>query len=753
MLLLDMIVNGQKQAGVARAEQQPNGVLLVATDAWKEARLAPTAHPLSLSDGTPAFPLGDVPGLKYLIDRRNLSLDIQAPASAFVGTQLDAANQTLPPPPRPDPGLMLNYDASASHSGNAGSTTSGATLEAVAFGGLGHFVTSGLVRDDGTERTATRLDSYWRYDMPHRMEALVVGDTVGAASGWSRPVRYGGLRWGSDFSLRPGFVTVPQLSVGGEAALPSTVDVLVNNVRRVRTPVQPGPFDLSNVPVVTGAGEINLVVRDLLGRETVIRQSYYASPRLLAPGLSDYSIEAGLMRSGYGETSEYGDAFAAGTWRRGLTPRLTGEARVELQADRRAAGVDVAGLLGTWAVGRAALAASQGSAQPGEEHGHQLQLGLERSTPVGGASFQYARATAGFAPFGEASGPEAPAQRMREQWFAGASARLWGPVSGGLSYVRQTRWSGETVSSLGLSVGAPLGRGVSMNLSANRRLESGGGWNVAMTLSMPLDDGVHGAASVRSQPGRPVEASASASHSAPAASGVGWRVEGSNEQSRRARGGLQYNAAHAQWVLDAAADAEGAVAARGGVRGTLGLVGGVAFASQPVGNGSVAVVQVGDIPGVPVKRSNQVVAHTDARGRAFVPGLLPWTATRIAIDPSDLPMDVEIAQTEQEVVPYARSGSVLRFEARRSRQALVTLHRPDGTPVPVGARVTTAPQGTEFLTGRRGEVWLTDLAPQGQRLQVSWSAGRCELDLPAPAAGSQNEIATLGPLTCGTAVP
>lgn len=164
---------------------------------------------------------------------------------------------------------MLNYDVSTSRA--SGRYSSGATLEAVAFNGFGNIVTSALVSDNGTERTATRLDSYWRYDLPHRMETLVVGDTVGVGGGWSRPVRYGGLRWGRDFGMRPGFVTLPQLSLAGEAALPSTVEVLVNNARRLSVPVQSGPFDLANVPVVTGAGEVSLLVRDLLGRETVVR--------------------------------------------------------------------------------------------------------------------------------------------------------------------------------------------------------------------------------------------------------------------------------------------------------------------------------------------------------------------------------------------------------------------------------------------------------------------------------------------------
>ena len=56
---------------------------------------------------------------------------------------------------------------------------------------------------------------------------------------------------------------------------------------------------------------------------------------------------------------------------------------------------------------------------------------------------------------------------------------------------------------------------------------------------------------------------------------------------------------------------------------------------------------------------------TDSSGRAFVPGLLPWQKNLIAIDPVDLPMDVQVNDTSQEVTPYARSGVVVGDPARR----------------------------------------------------------------------------------------
>ncbi len=747
VLLLDVSINNQRLADVVRVEQWPDGALLLPAEAWSEARLSPLAQARTLSDGTPAYALNAVPGATYRINRQGLSLDINAPATAFVGSTLGLRGALAAPPPRPQPGVLLNYDLSLQRGAGGGPMTSGAVLEAVAFSRLGNFVTSALVRDDGNKRTVERLDTFWRYDMPQRLQTLVVGDTVGTGGGWSRPARYGGIRWGRDFGMRPGFVTLPQLSLSGEAALPSTVDVLVNNARRLSQPVQPGPFELTNVPMVTGAGELHLVVRDLLGRETVIRQSYYVSPRLLAPGLSDFSLEAGRLRSGYGQDSHYGDVFGAVTRRQGLSSSLTGEARAELQAKRRAAGMELAGLLGNWAVGRVALAASSGSALGVSEHGQMLQLGIERSTPRGGGALQYERASQGFEPFGEGTSPTAAAQRARERWLASLGGALWGPVSGGLSYVSQTRWDGDRLKTAGVSLSTPLWGRASVSVSMNKRLDGDGAWRGGFSISLPLDGGISTSARVEAASGSPATATVSASRNPPAGPGLGWRVEGSTQESRRARGGVQYNTSQAEFAAEMVSDAKGQLAVRTGTRGTLGLVAGLPFASRSVGQGSFAVVEVEGMAGVPIKRSHQVVAKTDSRGLAFVPGLLPWQKNQFEIDPVDLPLDTEVGDVVQQITPYAGSGSVVKFAVRRTRQALVVLQQPDGKPVPVGAKVRLLPDGPEFIAGRRGEVWLTDLAAERQRLRVSWAGGGCELELVVPGAvgGMPGKI---GPLAC-----
>lgn len=140
------------------------------------------------------------------------------------------------------------------------------------------------------------------------------------------------------------------------------------------------------------------------------------------------------------------------------------------------------------------------------------------------------------------------------------------------------------------------------------------------------------------------------------------------------------------------------------------------------------------------------IGISTAHQLALVPGLLPWQKNQIEIDPIDLPLDVEMGNVVQQVTPYPGGGSVVRFAVRRTRQALVVLHQPGGQPVPVGTRVRLLPNGPEFIAGRRGEVWLTDLAKARQAVQVSWPGGGCQLELEVPEADGLP--GNIGPLAC-----
>ncbi len=166
--------------------------------------------------------------------------------------------------------------------------------------------------------------------------------------------------------------------------------------------------------------------------------------------------------------------------------------------------------------------------------------------------------------------------------------------------------------------------------------------------------------------------------------------------------------------------------------------------------GLFAVVHVGDIEGVPVSLSNQVVAITNHEGIALVTGLLPYQLNALTVNAAQLPLDVEIGGVRETVVPYARSGAFVNFPVKRSRNASVTLQQPGGTPVPAGALVTVTPGNQTFIVARRGEVYLMDLA-KSNHIDVRWKEGGCTLAINLPPLPAGDDVVRIAPLTCGAA--
>src|SRR5262249_36822780 len=122
-------------------------------------------------------------------------------------------------------------------------------------------------------------------------------------------------------------------SAKGEAVLPSTIDVFVNGQRVAQQNVAPGPFSIDRVPAINGAGQMQVVVTDALGRQQVLSQPYYSGPTLLREGLAEYSLDMGGVREDYtARSNEYGDLIGAATYRRGLSDTVTAEVHAEGQS-------------------------------------------------------------------------------------------------------------------------------------------------------------------------------------------------------------------------------------------------------------------------------------------------------------------------------------------------------------------------------------------------------------------------------------
>ncbi len=97
-----------------------------------------------------------------------------------------------------------------------------------------------------------RLESKWQYVDPEKVRIYTLGDFISNSSDWGSSVRLAGLQWSSAYTQRGDIVTsaLPQFS--GSAALPSTLDLYVNQQKIYSGLVPSGPFDVKQLPFISG---------------------------------------------------------------------------------------------------------------------------------------------------------------------------------------------------------------------------------------------------------------------------------------------------------------------------------------------------------------------------------------------------------------------------------------------------------------------------------------------------------------------
>ena len=730
---LAVIVNGQNLDEAALVLRAANGRMYVRGSDLQKWRLpAPTAS-LSYS-GERFCALDALPGLKYHIDQPLQALIMEAPTVLFAPMAIHEIPIAYQRPTVSPPGAFLNYDVIAQQLGHE--ITLGALLQASVFGPWGSGTTSVIKSDAIGPSRAVRLETTWTHDEPDSATSLRFGDAItGASQEWGGATRFGGLQWATDFATRPGLVTMPLPSLAGEAALPSTLNLYVNGALRMRSDVPMGPFTVQDIPALTGNGEIGVVVRDLLGREQVITQSFYASPELLRPGLHDFSFELGVERDNYGLASDdYGRALFAGTDRIGLTDNLTTEFHGEVLRDQQTLGVSGAWLLPAAGVLSAAVAGSHSLLGSGTL----LVLGLQRIS--GRLSFggNVQLASEQFTRLGLLPGEAVPS-RMTQ---ADASVALGRLGSIGLIGTRQDFRDRPSVELASIRHNVEVAHFGYLSLAVTRTHATQSDTSIDLNFTFTLDQRTSGSVSAVSQAGDRQEL-VQLQRNLPVGDGFGYRLAAGvgTTQDREATLSLQREAG--TYVLDTET-LSGVTRTQVSASGGIALFADELFPSRQI-NGSFAVAQVADEPGVRVYVENQLVGRTDANGRVLLPDMRPYQDNLVRIEQADLPLDAQIPTVEMKAVPYINSGTLLRFPVTHPRGALVVVRLEDGELLPSGALVQIVGQDEMFPSALRGEVYVTGLEANNV-LRASWSDRTCEMTVPFKP--SDDPLPKLGPYVC-----
>jgi outer membrane usher protein len=691
-------------------------------------------------------PIDALAGVAITIEARSMTAEVVVPPDLMAGTRRSLAPTVGRVKPDAGIGAFLDYDVTFTDDAGAFEHGLSGLLEPTFFTPGGSFSTGvlyagGVSPVEPSDVPWVRLDTAFVRDDVEHMRTLRIGDTITPYGSWARAVRVGGVQFGTNFATQPDVITFPQPSIDGSAAVPSALDVVVNGTLRSSTEVPSGAFHLDEIPVVTGAGQIQVVTRDLLGREQVVTQDFYVSERLLKSGLDEYSVTAGAVRTNYGvESNAYGEMLATGVFRRGLSDMLTIEGRLEGTAAERSAGVTIARGVGRFGVMTGALAVSGG-----DSSGVLWQIGHDYQGRVYRATFRVQGSRDFVQP-----GLESLAAFPRMQVVASGGRNFGSRGSLGVSYIDE---SFDAVASehdrriVGLSYARSLSRRLVLSASASRVVAEKNDTEVVVALTQAL--GPRSSVSSLAQLGSDgSSARVDQRYELPLGPGFGYRTSVEAGDRHGADFEVAANTEHAYYSAEMSR-LDSAHGWRAETRGSIAALDGEVFAAREISDG-FAVVDASGFEGVRVYLENREIGTTNAHGRLLVPSLRPYESNQLRVESSDLPINVRVDNPALRVAPYYRSGAVASFGITATANALLRVVDRDGQPVPEGASARVD-GGLSFPVGLDGRLYLEDLHA-GSTVEVVARGDRCTFVIVAlPAAG--DGVPDLGDVVCEHAEP
>lgn len=747
ILPLEVTVNGSNGGTWPLLERL--GVLYAPRDAFEEWRVQVRESAQAVTfRGTQYLPLSSIPGFNAKINFANQSIELSFSPQSFAATRLTSELSKKPVLSPVLPSAFINYDinyATTASRGAAAPKDLGVLAEIGVSNAWGVLTSSHVGRNLfsdpalGAPRSWLRLETTFTKDLPETNRTLRLGDASTRAGMWGSSVYFGGVQWGSNFALTPGFISQPTPALRGISTTPSTVELYVNDVLRQVSTVPTGPFAIDNFPALTGSGNARLVVRDLLGRETVITQAFFTSGQLLATGLSDWSVEAGRLRLDLGTASgHYGNGFASGTWRYGVNDKLTLESRAELTRKNQVLGGGVVVGLPLQILGKTALVASR---EQSLGAGHRWLLGLERQSLRTGVYLQAQGSSINFRQLGQ----DAAALPTKLQVAGNVSYATENIGSFGLGFASLSRFDAAQVFTVSANYSIRVGGNSSLSLTASRAAAGASGTSVGATLVVPLEGNKVVTASLTQRSGQQ-DYYVTAAKNPGFDESLGWRtLAGEQQGTPRAEGGLYYIGRYGRLSGDVSASRSQS-ALRLGATGGLVFADGNLFATRRVDD-SFAVAEVKGYGDIGIGLGSNVLTRTDAAGIALIPRMTAYQNNAIRIDPAELPLSAEIDSIEQVVVPAWRSGVKVVFPVRSGRAALLKINFDDGEPAPAGSIVQIEGDKQEFYVARRGETFVTGLQQSDNRLRLTWNDKQCSISVVLPPQ-SPDEIVRLGPLPC-----
>lgn len=322
-------------------------------------------------------------GFDLIFDPGLLDLAVAIPLEARQRQTFDLGFDTSVTPPEVSDtqagfAAYLNYRASLDYLHRAtGARDAGLQAPRVDLdfnGTLGPIAFENLLTiDSDAAETLQRNASRLIYDQPGHAIRWTAGDLLPEGTSFQSASDIAGVSVARLYSLRPNdrFVT-SRSSRSITLREASTVDIRINGATVRTLSLEPGTYDLRDLPLTQGANAVEIVVEGPSGAREVISFDFFSDTTLLAPGVDEFYLSAGVRaprefgRIDYREE----DPIVSGFYRRGINEQFTAGANIQATKDANLVGAELV-YGGGWGLTAVELAASD---RDSEGNGYSARL-------------------------------------------------------------------------------------------------------------------------------------------------------------------------------------------------------------------------------------------------------------------------------------------------------------------------------------------------------------------------------------------
>ncbi len=708
--------------------------------------------------------IDELKGIRFKYLENEQALNLQVPSNMLTDYSVDLNGQQVTSPHllkmKPLNAAILNYSLYNTIT-NDENVFSG-SAEGIFNSAIGNF-SSGVLYNGSNETSYShekwvRLESKWQYVDPEKIRIYTLGDFISNSSDWGSSVRLAGFQWSSAYTQRGDIVTsaLPQFS--GSAALPSTLDLYVNQQKIYSGLVPSGPFDIKQLPFISG-NEVTLVTTDATGQQSITKQAYYFSSKILAKGINEFSVDVGVPRYNYGlYSNDYDDAtFASGAIRYGYSNSLTLSGGAEASTDGLSnLGTGFAKNLFGFGVINADIAASQYK----DENGYSALLGLEgRISKNISFNTSYRKVFDNYFDLARVSQirylkdnqmTSEPQNYLSysaladEIFRAGMSYNFYEGYSAYLGY-NQIKYSDNANKLVSANLSGTLNKNWGFYASAYKDYENQKDYGIYFALRYTPSSRVNAITSISNESGKTTYRQEINGFSDPQIGAFGWggyveRDQDANQNNASVYASYRARAAYLTGRYNRiGGNDQVALSATGSLVAAAGRV----FAANEIGDGYAVVTNAG--PQSQILNGGVNLGATDGTGRFLIANLRPYQLHHIYLDPSYLPLEWDVKSTNQTAFVGYRQGALIDFGAHQVISGLVKLVDANNSPLLPGYTVRINGQ-QNGVVGYDGEVFIQNLLKQNKLEVDLLDHGSCQVNF--AYENKQYSAKKLGPYVC-----